>query len=49
MATIFESQLPVLSWYDVIGEKTIAVAIMDRLIHTSYRIEIKGERLRKNL
>lgn len=49
MATIIASQLPVASWYDVIGEETIADAILDRLIHTSYRIEIKGESLRKKL
>lgn len=49
MATIIASQLPVASWYEVIGEETIADAILDRLIHTSYRIEIKGESLRKKL
>lgn len=49
MATIIVSQLPVPSWYDIIGEETIADAILDRLIHTSYRIEIKGESLRKKL
>ena len=49
MATIIASQLPVPSWYDIIGEETIADAILDRLIHTSYRIEIKGESLRKKL
>src|SRR5690606_21221520 len=48
-ATIIASQLPVTSWYDVIGEETIADAILDRLIHTSYRIEIKGESLRRKL
>lgn len=46
-ATIVASQLPVASWYDIIGEATIADAILDRLIHTSHRIEIKGESLRK--
>lgn len=46
-ATIIASQLPVASWYDVIGEETIADAILDRLVHSSYRIEIKGESLRK--
>jgi DNA replication protein DnaC len=47
-STIIASQLPVESWYDVIGEETIADAIMDRLVHTSYRIELRGENLRKN-
>lgn len=46
-STIVASQLPVANWYDVIGEETIADAILDRLVHTSYRIELKGESLRK--
>lgn len=46
-ATIIASQLPVSNWYDVIGEETIADAILDRLVHFSYRIELKGESLRK--
>ncbi len=46
-STIIASQLPVASWYDVIGEETIADAILDRLVHSSYRIDIKGESLRK--
>ena len=46
-STIIASQLPVTNWYDVIGEETIADAILDRLIHTSFRIELKGENLRK--
>ncbi|MCJ8166066.1 IS21-like element helper ATPase IstB [Pontibacter sp. E15-1] len=46
-STIIASQLPVASWYDVIGEETIADAILDRLVHTSYRIELRGESLRK--
>lgn len=44
---IIASQLPVSNWYDVIGEETIADAILDRLVHTSYKIEIKGESMRK--
>lgn len=48
-STIVSSQLPIKSWYDVIGEATIADAILDRLINTSYRIELKGESLRKKL
>lgn len=46
-STIIVSQLPVSNWYDVIGEETIADAILDRLVHVSYRIELKGESLRK--
>ena len=48
-ATIIASQLPVANWYNVIGEETIADAILDRLVHTSHRIELKGESLRKNM
>ena len=47
LATIIASQLPVESWYDVIGEATIADAILDRLVHTSHRIELKGDTLRR--
>jgi DNA replication protein DnaC len=46
-ATIIASQLPVSGWYQIIGEETIADAILDRLVHTSHRIELKGESLRK--
>ena len=48
-ATIIASQLPVASWFDIIGEETIADAILDRLVHTSHRIELKGESLRKTI
>jgi DNA replication protein DnaC len=46
-STIVASQLPAPSWYEVISEATIADAILDRLLHTSYRIELKGESLRR--
>lgn len=45
--TIIASQLPVEKWYDVIGESTVADAILDRLVHTSHRIELSGESMRK--
>ncbi len=41
------SQIPVKGWYDLIGEKTIADAIMDRLVHQSHRIELTGESMRR--
>lgn len=44
---VIASQLPVENWYDVIGEATIADAILDRLLHTSHRIELKGDSLRR--
>lgn len=41
------SQIPVKGWYNLIGEKTIADAIMDRLVHQSHRIELTGESMRR--
>ncbi len=46
-ASIITSQIPVSKWYEIIGEQTIADAILDRIVHTAHRIEIKGESLRK--
>jgi DNA replication protein DnaC len=46
-ATIISSQLPVSKWFDVIGEETIADAILDRIVHTSHRFELSGDTLRK--
>ncbi len=46
-STIIASQLPTGKWHDVIGETTIADAILDRIVHTAHKIELKGESLRK--
>lgn len=46
-STIITSHIPVKDWYDVIGYKTIADAIMDRVVHQATRIELFGESLRK--
>lgn len=46
-STIITSQVPVSAWHDVIGEQTIADAILDRIVHDSHRLEMKGESLRK--
>lgn len=46
-STIITSQVPVAQWHEVIGEKTIADAILDRLIHNAHRLELTGESLRK--
>jgi len=46
-STISASQLPVSAWHEVIGEQTIADAILDRIVHNSLRIELKGESLRR--
>lgn len=47
-STIISSQLPVAKWYDIIGDSTVADAILDRMAHTAHRLELKGESLRKN-
>ena len=44
---IVTSQIPIQGWYDIIGEKTIADAVLDRLIHNAHRIELKCESMRK--
>jgi DNA replication protein DnaC len=46
-STLIASQVPVTKWYEVIGEHTIADAIMDRIIHNAHRIELTGDSLRK--
>jgi len=47
-AAIITSQIPVNGWYDIIGEKTVADAILDRLVHDAQRIELQGESMRKS-
>ncbi|WP_172835887.1 ATP-binding protein, partial [Escherichia coli] len=44
---IVVSQLPVENWYKMIGDSTHADAILDRLVHGSIKIELKGESMRK--
>ena len=46
-STIVTSQIPVKLWHSTIGNETLADAILDRLIHNAYRLEMKGESLRK--
>jgi DNA replication protein DnaC len=46
-ATLLTSQLPVSSWHEVIGEPTFADAILDRIVHNAYRLELDGGSLRK--
>jgi DNA replication protein DnaC len=46
-STIITSQIPVSKWHEIIGEQTIADAILDRIVHDAHRIEMKGESLRK--
>ena len=46
-STMITSQLPVKTWYDLIGEPTFADAILDRIIHNAYRIVLEGQSMRK--
>ena len=46
-STLVTSQIPVDHWHEIIGEPTLADAILDRLVHNAYRINLKGESLRK--
>lgn len=46
-ALIITSQVPVSKWHDIIGEQTIADALLDRIVHNAHRLELKGESLRK--
>lgn len=48
-SVIVVSQIPVANWYDVIAAPTIADAILDRLVHNAYRIEMNGDSMRKKL
>jgi DNA replication protein DnaC len=46
-ATIVTSQLPIKAWHDAMQDPTLADAILDRLVHNAYKIELKGESMRR--
>ena len=46
-ATLITSQLPVTHWHEAIGDPTLADAILDRLLHNSHKMQLKGESMRK--
>ena len=46
-STIITAQLPVSGWHDMIGEPTIADAILDRIVHNAHRIHLKGDSMRR--
>jgi DNA replication protein DnaC len=46
-ATLITSQIPVDRWHDLIGEPTLADAILDRIVHNAHRLQLRGESLRK--
>lgn len=45
---LMTSQFPPTRWHELIGDATVADAILDRLIHSAHRIDLKGESMRKN-
>ena len=47
-ATLITSQFPISQWHEVIADPTVADAILDRLVHNAYRLELKGDSLCKN-
>jgi DNA replication protein DnaC len=46
-ATLITSQIPVDRWHDLIGDPTLADAILDRVVHNAHRIQLRGESLRR--
>jgi len=48
-STLVTSQLPVGHWHQVIGDPTLADAILDRLVHNAHKLALKGESMRKKL
>ena len=46
-AVLITSQYPVNTWHELIDDPTVGDAILDRLVHSAYKIELKGESLRK--
>jgi DNA replication protein DnaC len=48
-STMITSQLPIKAWHDVIGEPTFADAILDRIVHNAYRLELEGASMRKTI
>jgi DNA replication protein DnaC len=45
--TLITSQIPVDRWHDLIGEPTLADAILDRIVHNAHRLQLNGDSLRK--
>ena len=45
--TVVTSQLPIDEWHDLVGNPTLADAILDRLVHNAYKLDLKGDSMRK--
>lgn len=48
-ATIITSQLPVAHWHEAVGDPTLADAILDRVVHNAYKINLSGKTMRKEI
>ncbi len=48
-ATIIASQLPISNWHEAIGDPTLADAILDRVVHNAYKINLSGKTMRKEM
>lgn len=46
-STIIAGQVPISAWHDIIGDETMADAILDRIVHDAHKVELKGDSLRK--
>jgi len=47
-STLITSQLPIDQWHAYLGDRTVADAILDRVVHNSYRLILKGESMRRH-
>ncbi len=47
--TMITSQLPIMAWHEVIEEPIFADAILDRIVHNAFRLEIKGRSMRRTI
>ncbi|MDQ7792410.1 MAG: ATP-binding protein, partial [Clostridia bacterium] len=46
-STLITSQMPINHWHEVLADPTLADAILDRLVHNAYKLELRGESMRK--
>ncbi|HBQ34172.1 MAG TPA: AAA family ATPase, partial [Ochrobactrum anthropi] len=46
-STLITAQVPVNTWHDLIGDETVADAILDRVVHNAHRINLEGDSMRK--
>ena len=47
-STLVTSQLPLAQWHERLGDPTLADAILDRLVHNAYKLQLKGGSMRKH-